>query len=511
MRAAGFGTDMLGDWSSLLGAHRLLAAGLCGAGVLLVLGLRAALHRSRIGRRLDSALTLLAVGLVFGAVAALGRDAHATLYQYAHAISVAVVVIGVVRLALILFVDFHLRERRGAAVSSIFRDVASAVTYFLIILLVLRLMLDINLASLIATSAVLTAIIGLALQDVLSSVISGLAIELEDPFAPGDWIRVGGYEGQVVETGWRTTRIRTRTNELVTLPNTHLAREPVVNYSRPDVRAGDTLTFEAAYEAPPHAVKEAVLAVLGAEPAVLRDPPPEIRTLNYRESGIEYAVRYFLMEFGELERIRDRLMTNLWYSLRRAGVRIPFPARDLFLHEQAPVSALERGDVATTLARVEWFAPLGEEGIRALAAHARRLVFGRGEAIVREGEPGDSFYVIEQGAVAVIIGRGDGGEVRAIAHLKAGDYFGEMSLLAGEPRSATVVAQEDVAVLEVGRNAFQRIVAADPAVLEPISQLAARRLDAQREQRRAEAAIPPFEHDPAAQRLLQRIKAFFHL
>jgi small-conductance mechanosensitive channel len=474
-----------------------------------VVALRATLHRTRVGRRLDSAMTLIALGLVLGEIAALSPE-RTGVFLYLQAAFIAAVGIGVARTLLILFVDYHLRETRGAAVSTIVRDVGSVLVYFIIILTVLRVTLDLNLASLVATSAVLTAIIGLAFQDVLGSVISGLVLELENPFGPLDWVRVGSFEGRVVETGWRTTKIRTRVNEVITLPNTYLAREPVVNYSRPDPRHGDTLHFSAAYEAPPHAVKQAVHAVLSADPAVLEDPPIEVRTNSYGASGIDYAIRYWIDDFTELERIRDRIMTNIWYALGRAEVRMPFAAHDVFMHTEVPRPALSRGDALATLGRVPLLEPLAPEDLQTLAASARRLIFARGEAIVREGEQGRSFYVIERGAVSVILGRTNGGAGRTIAHLGPGDFFGEMSVLAGEPRSATVLAEDDTVIVEVGHESFQKIVAAHPAILEPISEAAARRLSVQQEFRRA-GDPNPGERAPNAQNILQRIRTFFGL
>lgn len=499
--------DTLREWLSLQSVHPALSQMVVAVLLVAVLVLRAALRRTRVGRRLDSAMALIAIGLVLGEVAALSPQ-RTGLFLWAQAAFVAAVGIGVARTLLVLFVDYHLHERQGAGVSAIVRDVGSVLVYFFIILLVLRFTLDINLASLVATSAVLTAIVGLALQDVLGSVISGLVLELEDPFGPEDWVRVGAFEGQVVETGWRTTRIRTRVNEVVTLPNTYLAREPVVNYSRPDPRYGDTLRFHAGYEAPPHAVKQAVRAVLAAEPAVLHAPAIEVRTSGYGESGIEYVIRYWVDEFKELERIRDRIMTNIWYALRRADVRIPFAARDVFLHSETPQPELASGDVVATLGQVPLLEPLAPDDLERLAAAAQRQIFARGEAIVREGDEGSSFYVIERGAVHVILGQTSGGGGRVIARLTSRDFFGEMSLLAGEPRSATVVAEEDTVVVEVGHGAFQELVAATPAVLEPISEIAARRLSAQQEWRRAGESLPA-ERAPTAQSLLQRIRMFF--
>ena len=501
----------ISDWWFSATHSPLRTETLLAIAVVVLLVLRAALHRSRLGRRLDAGLSLLTIGLL---ALALGTGAAAegaqAVVPYARAIFAAALAIAAVRIALVLLVDIYLRERQRVKVSAIVRDIVGLAAYFLIVLVVLRATLDINLASLIATSAVLTAIVGLALQDVLGSIISGLVLEAEEPFRPNDWVRVGAFEGQVVETGWRTTEIRTRQNEVIVLPNTYLAREPLVNYARPDPRHCDTLRLDGAYETPPNAVKAAVLGVLRSDPSVLRAPDPEVHTTLYGASGIEYTVRYWLEDFGNLLVIRDRLLTNIWYALRRAGLRIPFPATDLFVHTAAPVSSLEEGDVGSALARVPLLAPLTADELAVLAAQVRRLPFARGEAIVREGEPGDSFYLVERGAVAVMIGARDGG-AQTLSRMAPGDYFGEMSLLTGEPRSATVIAEADVAVLEVGRAAFEQVLAANPALLEPISQIAAHRQEAQRASRRAHPDIPPFAQDPAAQRLRQRIRTFFGL
>jgi small-conductance mechanosensitive channel/CRP-like cAMP-binding protein len=479
--------------------------------IVLLLAARVTMARNEIARRIDSALVLLIVGLVALAIGtaatAEGLDA---LVPYAHAVFAAALAIAIVRITLVVIVDVYLRERQRLRVSAIVRDIVGMAAYFIIILTVLRSTLDINLASLIATSAVLTAIIGLAFQDVLGSVISGLVLEMEEPFAPSDWVKVGAFEGQVVEIGWRTTRIRTRANEVIVLPNTYLAREPLVNYVRPDPRHRDTLRFEAAYEIPPNQVKTALLAALRGDPAVLTAPAPEVHTAQYRASGIEYEVRYWIDDFGALQQIHDRVTTLVWYALRRADVRFPFPATDVYLHRHAPVSPIDAGDVTAALARVPLLQPLAADEIAALAQQVRRLPFARGEAIVREGDAGDSFYLVERGTVAVSIGRRDGG-THTINHMSAGEYFGEMSLLTGDLRSATVIADSDVTVLELTRAAFEQVLAANPALLEPISQIAAHRQRHQQATRNAEPVLPPFAQDAAAQRLLQRIRTFFGL
>jgi small-conductance mechanosensitive channel/CRP-like cAMP-binding protein len=499
------------SWLQEFHAHPILGAVACFALALAAVGLRQLAHRSPLGRRLDSAFLFIAAGLVFGGIRITIRLAgFSGATPYFDALLFGALAIGTVNAALTLFVDFYLRQRGGAVVSAIFRDVSSIVAYFLVIVVVLRTTLDINLASLVATSAVLTAIVGLALQDLLSNLFSGLVLELEAPFSRGDWVRVGQFEGTVEETGWRTTKLRTRVNEIVILPNAMLSKEAVVNYSRPDPLFGDTLRFEAAYEAPPNVVKDAVLGVLAAEPDVARMPEVEVRLERYGESGVGYAVRYWITQFGELDRIRNRIMTNLWYTLRRAGVRIPFPARDLFVHTGGGIQlAPDHPELFGTLRAVPLLAPLDDKALGRLASGVRRLTFGAGEMVVREGDVGDSFYVIERGEAEVTLD--NGAVVKSLSRLHAGSFFGEMSLLAGEPRSATVRATTDLTVLVIDRDTFKEIISADPALLGPLSEIAARRQEAQREHRRFLEVSASDADRQQVQRLRERIKAFFRL
>jgi small-conductance mechanosensitive channel/CRP-like cAMP-binding protein len=501
------------DWFRELTAHPILSSGLYLLLALGCIGLRQLVHLTRLGRTLDAAFALIVLGLVVGTVEmAVASAEWMGVTPYLNAVVLSTIAIGVVRIGLGLFVDYYLQQRGGAAVSAIFRDVASVIAYFLVIVAVLRSTLDINLASLVATSAVLTVIVGLALQDVLGNLFSGLVLELEASFSRGDWVRIGNFEGTVEETGWRTTKLRTRVNELVTLPNAMLSKEALVNYSRPDRAVGDTLQFGAAYEAPPNVVKGAIMGVLDAEAAVLRTPRAEVRVTEYGDSSVNYAIRYWITEFAELERIRNRIMTNVWYALQRANVRIPFPARDLFVYQgTAPqVVVADASDAATILRQVPLLQPLDDEVLGQLASRVRRITFGAGEYVVREREPGDCLYVIERGAAEVMLGTD--GTSRTVGVLKQSEVFGEMSLLAGEPRSATVRAASDLTVLVVDREVFKEIISAHPAILDPLSEIAAQRQAQQNEHRRSLAATSTTElNRQQVQRLRARIKAFFRL
>ena len=498
-------------WQDQLAAHPLAGGVVCVTLALAILILRRVARASQIERRLDTALAVVAVGLIAGALAELARVLELVAARpYLDALFFVAAAIGVTHAALTLFVDHYLLQRKGAVVSALFRDVAGIFVDFVVIVVVLRSTLDINLASVVATSAVLTAIIGLALQDLLSNLFSGIVLELEAPFSRGDWVRVAGFEGVVVQTGWRTTQLRTRVNELVTVPNALLSKEPIVNYSRPQPLVGDTLRFEGAYEAPPTVIKDAALSVVAAETAVSSSPRPEIWLERYGESGIGYAIRYWLTDFGELDRIRNRILSNLWYTLHRAGVRFPFPARDVFVYPgTAPTLQPETIDVVGLLRTAPLLGPLSDGELAQLAPRVRRLSFGAGETVVQEGEPGDSFYIVERGEAEVLL-RGDRTQ-DVVGRIAAGGFFGEMSLLTGEARTATVRALKDLSVLLIDHAAFREVIAADPALVGPLSEVAAHRLAEQRTHRQTADTREPIARAEQVQRLRERIRGFFGL
>jgi len=500
------------DWRQAFGAYHGSTTVTCLVLALVVLAVRLLAHRSPLAHRLDGSFNLIVVGLLCGALAPLvAAGGMASVSPYLDAVFEAAVAIGVVRAGVTVFVDFYLRQRQGAVVSVIFRDIASVVTYFLVIVVVLRATLDINLASLIATSAVLTVILGLALQDVLSNLFAGIVLELEQPFSPGDWVRVGTIEGVVKETGWRTTKIRTRVNELVTLPNSAMSKDTVLNYSRPDPLHGDTLFFDAAYEAPPNVVKAAVMGVLDADPSVVRSPRAEVRLTQYSESSIHYAIRYWITDYGALEQIRNRILTNIWYALGRANVRMPFPARDVFVYTgSAPSLQPQTTDLVGLLRRLPLLAWLDDAELDKLARRVRRLTYGADEIVVREGDPGDSFYVIERGEALVTL-EGDMA-AESLKRLARGSFFGEMSLLTGAPRTATVRACGDLGVIEIDRAAFKEVLMRNPTILAPLSEIVAEREAAQDLHRSLrETGLPGVRVDRSAQGLGERIKAFFGL
>lgn len=367
----------------------------------------------------------------------------------------------------------------------------------------------------LVTSTVVSAVLGLALQDALGNVIGGLSLEFEAPFRIGDWVSVLGHEGEVVDINWRTTAIQTRAGHLVYVTNGAMAKAEIANYSRPRPAEAHDLFIGVAYDHAPGEVREVLLAALKATPGLLQEPPPNVFVHDYGDFAIQYRLRLWYDDPWALPRLKDGVLTRAWYHLRRSGMGIPFPIRDVRLTTVAADAvgeraAAERRAVAAALAPLPLLRALSPDELALLAAASRRLTFSRDEALVRQGDPAGALYVIERGRVRVDVAPSDGAPV-TVAHRAAGDHFGELSVLTGEPRSATVVAETETVVIEVDHAAFAEVLHRDATVAERLARTVAERAeetDASLAAARAAAAAPSTRGFEA---LLARIRSVFGL
>lgn len=404
---------------------------------------------------------------------------------------------GTVRFSVAIFLAIRRRVFGGQG-AKIQRDVVDFALYVVCAVPILKTQLKIDVTTLLGTSAVLSLVLGLALQETLGNLFAGISLQLERPFAVGDFIRVGQDEGRVVQIAWRSTRIETVRKETVTFPNSLVAKGHVVSFSGPAVAID--LTVSASYGAPPNRVKGEVLETLRESPTVLKDPAPWVRVNTLGDSAVVYAVRLFIADYAQAPKARDEVLSRLWYRFARAGIEIPFPQSVVHLKNQGPDKAPPAHEL---LSRLEWFAPFSPDELLEIANGAHERRYGEGEEIVTEGRDGSTFFVVISGRVGV---RG-GQPAREVATLARGQAFGEMSLLTGEPRSATVVALEDSTLLELDRAAFARHFSANPERAREIATLVT--------QRRAEL-IAANQKDPEAParesaRVFARLKELFRL
>jgi small-conductance mechanosensitive channel len=365
-------------------------------------------------------------------------------------------------------------------------------------------------------SAVISAVLGFALQDVLKNVFAGLALQTEAPFDLGDWLLVDGDPRQVLEMSWRSTHLRNNLGVNFREPNANLANREITNLGSGRVPMGFEVEVAAAYGAPPALVKRSLERAARSSGFAVAEPAPFALVSAFGDSAVLYRLRFWTRDVHQLTRVFDELKTRVWYQLHRDGWTIPYPIRTV---EFAPAAELEakrvardRERAAELLRRSDLFGALDEETRARLAAAARRIRFDARERLVVEGEEGDSLMLIAEGSVAVSkSGTEIGAGTVALATLAPGAYFGEMSLLTGAPRSATVTATEPVELFVLDREAVAPILEHDPAVAETLSRVLAERTAATQarfEGRREELARLL---DTNRQSILSRIRGLFGL
>jgi small-conductance mechanosensitive channel/CRP-like cAMP-binding protein len=437
------------------------------------------------------------------------------IFKLLYFFSLATITLAGVLVAAFAVVDLIVTRRREAPFPAIIRDILVVIAYLVALFVVLGNQ-GLDLTAILASAGFVGLFVGLAMQDTLGNLVSGLAMQVEKPFDVGDWVKFSDQEGAVVEINWRSVTIQTFWSDIVVIPNTVVTKAPIINYSRPARNHRRKLNVGLPYNAPPEKVKRIFMDVLRRVPAVSMEPAPRILLKEYADFSIRYKILFFINEFEEREFIEDEVMNRIWYALKRAGIRIPFPISDVYLRQVKEEEATEDQraegrEVRSILERVSFLRPLSDEDMDYLAAAGRREFCPADETVVRQGDPGHSFYVILDGTVSVDV-KGASGEETRVARLSRGDYFGEMSLMTGEKRSATVRTQRDTEFLVIDKVVFKKIIEGHPEVVGRISELiVSRRLQIAEEEARSvkRAAEDAARTDQEQRTLMSRIMKFF--
>ena len=397
------------------------------------------------------------------------------------------------------------RLRRGFDAPTLVQNVFSIVAFSLLFLLIFSWEFPkANLGALFTTSAIFGVILGLALQDTLGNFFAGISLQADRPFQVGDVITVGAqrHTGVVEEISWRAIKIRTFQNHVVLINNSSAAKEPIEVCPRDNLNARLVL-FSTLYTDSPaktiHVVREAVRETDNVSDRVT----PIVRIRNMGDSGVEYECKYWLDDYAKYNDTDALVRQRIWYAFKRARLNFAFPTRTVHV-ERKTLGARETdgGAIVERLSAVDIFAPLSVEETGMLAQAAVRHVFAPGETVIRAGDEGASMFVVHNGRVQVQVN--DNGRPRPVATLNEGDFFGEMALFTGEPRTANVVALEETEVLEIGKSAMKRVFDTNPDLVESLSFIMSERRQGLATQ--ADAATSPTD---GSEGFLSAVKRFF--
>lgn len=457
---------------------------------------------------------------VAGALLLVGLDGESFAFRLLRDTADVFLAVSIVTICGVLVFDYVLGPLRLRP-PGILTDLLLAAGYVAATIVVLAA-LGRDVSSVLTTGAIATAAIGFSLQDTLRSVMGGMSLQMDSSVSEGDWIRFDSTEGRVSEIRWRRTSIVTRDGNTVVIPNSHLASTPVTilgKHGGRDVQTRRWIHFEVDHGVPTGEVIAAVEAALRGNPVrgMAVQPPADCVLTDLRSGWQTFAARYWLRNLAEDAACDSAVRARVIPALQRIGVGFSFPTHSVLLHPKDArhldlAQEHERERRLRALASVPLFAPLTSDELASLADKLRLTAFSPGEVITRQGATANWLYVVVRGIAGVRVSADGSGSDRRVASLEPGSFFGEMALLTGAPRTATVVAESDVSCYKLDKESFLDVLQARPALAEEISLLLARRrveLDAAREQLSEEARrkrLETAEHD-----MLSRIRKFFRL
>ncbi len=368
------------------------------------------------------------------------------------------------------------RLRKGFEAPTLIRNVFSIVAFTLLFLLIFNgLYPNVNLGALFTTSAIFGVILGLALQDTLGNFFAGISLQADKPFQVGDVITVGPqrHTGVVEEITWRAIKIRTFSNHVVLISNSTAAKESIEVCPRNNLNARLVL-FNTLYTDSPAKTIQVVREAVREADNVSQRISPIVRVRNLGDNGLDFEVKYWLEDYARYNDTDALLRQRIWYAFRRAGINFAYPTRTLHVERRSRAALDDHGEAITErLAAVDIFSPLSAEETEMLARSTARHVFAPGETVIRAGDPGASMFVVHNGRVRVQVT--ENGRRRTVATLNEGDFFGEMALFTGEPRTANIVALEETEVLEIGYDSMKQVFETNPDLVESLSHIIAKR------------------------------------
>ncbi len=366
-----------------------------------------------------------------------------------------------------------LRSTSQNEISSLMRSVISIIVSIVAFFIIFQSQYpNVELAPLFTGSTILGIVVGLALQDTLGNLFAGIALQADQPFQVGDVINIQNnrWMGVVEQVSWRGVKLRTFQNKIVVISNAVLGREFIEVAPKDNLNAR-LVFFNTLYSKSPSKTIQLIRDVVSRVENVSPKFRPIVRIRNLGDNGIDYEVKYWPEDYSKFNDTDALVRQRIWYAFQREDIHFAFPTRTVHIENQpaVPEASESVNEIFLRLNDVTLFSPLTDEETQRIAERVVAKIFSPDEPIVRRGQEGSSMFVIHRGSVKVQVR--DGGRLKEIMRLAEGDFFGEMALFTGEPRTATVVALEETEVLEITHNSLKPILEDNPDLVERFSEI----------------------------------------
>ena len=372
--------------------------------------------------------------------------------------------------------DFYFEKKRQTPIPHFLREVFALIIFLIALLIVLSVgyHASAQLRGMVVGSGVAAIILGLAGQNLLSGIIAGVSLQMNRPYKVGDWLRVGETFGEVREINWRSTRLCTNDDIYLDIPNSEIVKTTIVNLHYPTEAHAMRIRVGVDYNVPPNRVKDVLVRAAQSAKNVLPEPAVRVFLVDFADHAVIYEIKFYMGNHSRINETNDSVRTNVWYELKRQRITIPYPIRTLQVERRPRDLGREDQEQAREILRSDaLFQCLDDEQLDALLQRSRLNHFGRGERVIEEGAEGDSMFVLLRGSANVSVAK-NGAAIR-VGTLHSGDCFGEMSLLTGERRTATVRAVADCYVMEISKPTMAEVIRQAPECLNQLSELLAKR------------------------------------
>ena len=292
----------------------------------------------------------------------------------------------------------------------------------------------------LAALGVGSIVIGLALQEPLGNIVSGLMLLFERPLNVGDWVIAEGVTGRVIEINWRSVHIETPTRELQIIPNVSLYKDPFTNLSRPTTARTERIEIGFSYDDPPNRVKSLMMGILTTTEGVIQEPPPSVRTFNYADFSIIYRLSFTVESMENLPLIRDSIMTRIWYVVKREGLTIPFP----IAFEYGPGESAS--PAPPTPAQLLGRHPRFKQALKHDASDPAVAVYAAGETVQSAQIKFNGFALILEGRASLHSPDSNGKQIQ-IGEIGPGECFGDQITTGSSVNDIGITALEDLKIM----------------------------------------------------------------
>lgn len=376
--------------------------------------------------------------------------------------------------------QFRLNSGKGA-LPGVAQYLVMALLYLIALAGIWSYALHRPISGILAASGFIGLILGFALRSLIMDLFMGLAVNFDQPYRIGEYIMINKdrIDGKVVDISWRTTRLETGENNIVVIPNNIMGTMVLTNFSRPSSESEMEIMFTFDFAVPvrdiKHILQSSVVALQDTRGFSKREEP-KVRVKGINSMGIDYKVKYWIdaSQIGP-GKAKNLVLESIIDNLQKSGISPAYPKTDAFnadMPDKMVDYRSEKGRLAL-LRRIEALEHLVDEYLEMIASRMNLRYFENGEVLFNEGDPGDSMYIVVVGVLKVVVLRNN--TEHTIAQITPGQVFGEMSMLTGEPRTATIRAATDVIAYEVHRDHLSEVFEKQPETVEIISTIMAQR------------------------------------